>query len=181
MSRPLALPRLETERMWLRPLAEEDQDWYCRLYTDPETMRIIGPPLSGRRAAAWFEGLVANPPGRSGRPVCLAMLEKDSNRSLGGCGVTKWCPGASELEAGILLLREARSSGFAREGMTALLRWLFETTTVEEVCVDFSSRCPAVRRLNEAVGFAPRPAEGGAGVRPGRLLWSARRASWCRA
>lgn len=167
---------LRTERMRLRSLVAQDEALFCSLYCDRDTMRFVGPPLSPQAATRWFRDLLA--PGGGRQPLLLAMEERTGGR-LGLCGVTCWVPDARHLEVGILLLAEARARGFAREGMTALLRWLFETTAVDEIRVEFSAECAAVRRLNERIGFAP-CAIGGGRAGSGRLTWSVGRASWGR-
>lgn len=179
MIAPSNLPWPDTARMCLRPLIAEDEAFFCRLYGDAATMRFIGPALSREQAASGFRRILAQRPGVSGQPLYLAMVEKTRRQPLGLCGTPQWQPDAHSLEAGILLLPEARSRGFAREGMTAWLRWLYENTAVDEVRVRFSAECPAVRRLNESLGFGPCGAAVEAnGSRPGSLVWSMERSAW---
>lgn len=45
---------LETSRLRLRPMEARDEAMFCHLYTDPDVMRRIVPPLSAEAAAQSF-------------------------------------------------------------------------------------------------------------------------------
>lgn len=164
----------QTERMHLRPLQAADEALFCELYTDADTMRFVGPPLAPEVAIKWFRRLLATAPERSA--LYLAMLAKASGRPLGICGVPRGAGDASWAEAGVLLRRDARSQGFAQEGMSALLERLFARSQVEEIRVEFSPVGQAVRQLMERLGFAP--FAGPHAVIADRVVWSVNRRQW---
>lgn len=141
----LAAFKIDTERLHLRPLQPGDEALFHALYTDPDSMRFIAPPLSAAQAARHFLRTVAGMQATPIRWLSLAMLRKQSQQPLGICGVSDFDAAARRLEVGILLTAQARSQGIAWEGLTALMRRLFELLSVDELWARFSAECfPAV-------------------------------------
>lgn len=170
----------ETDRLHLRPLDERDEALFHTLYTDPQTMRFIAEPLSTEQAVRCFHRTIEGMRERPMRWMSLAML-RSSRHGLGICGVSCFDVAARRLEVGILLTVEARSQGFAREGLAALMRRLFDVTWVDELWVRFSPECAAVRRLNISLGFAPCAVAEYEVTHAsrGKHVWSVHRSSWC--
>ena len=129
----LAAFEIDTERLHLRPLQMGDEALFHALYTDPDSMRFIAPPLSAAQAARYFRSTVAGMQTTPIRWLSLAMLRKQSQQPVGICGVSDFDAAARRLEVGILLTAEARSQGIAREGLTALMNRLFELLPVDEL------------------------------------------------
>jgi RimJ/RimL family protein N-acetyltransferase len=169
---------LETERLKLRLLDAGDEALFCGLYTDPETMRFVAPPLSATQAISHFRKIVIRQcePSLEGR--FLAVLEKATCQPVGICGTSQHDVDALRLEVGILLTSEARGRGFAREALTVLMKEIFAMSPVQEICVRFSAQCPAVERLNIRIGFTPCADEvQGEGLMAKRV-WSVHRSPW---
>lgn len=168
----------ETARLSLRPLAAGDEALFIGLYTDQETMRHIGRPLSLEQAARAFPAIMAGM--RRHPPSCiyLAMLDKGARQPLGICGLPRFDAAAIRLEVGLVLIRPARSRGLAREGLAALVDRVFTVAAANEVGAQFSRDNPAARRLVAAVGFkvsdelpAGRPSSP-------ECRWSVQRSCW---
>lgn len=176
----LSLFDFETERLHLRPLAESDKALFHGLYTDPETMRFIAPPLSAEKAAESFKKFVARQHEPSLKGRLLVMLDKATLQPVGICGTSQRDGEALRLEVGIILKREARSRGFAQNALTALIRRIFALSPIEEIYVRFSAQCPAVERLNIRVGFVPCAEEITEDGLWSKRVWSVHRSSWAR-
>nr|WP_255488470.1 GNAT family N-acetyltransferase [Rhodanobacter sp. MP1X3] len=169
---------LETERLQLRLLEAGDETLFCGLYTDPETMRFIAPPLSAAQAISSFRKIVVRQyePSLEGR--FLAVLERATRQPVGICGTSQHDVDALRLEVGILLRLEARGRGLAHEALMALMKRIFAMSPIQEICVRFSAECPAVERLNIRIGFTPCADEvPGEGLMSKRV-WSVHRSPW---
>lgn len=167
-----------TERLQLRPLDPADEALYHELYTDPDTMRFIAAPLTVEQAANSFRKVLARQCGSSLKGRCLVMLEQATLQPVGICGTSQYDTEGRRLEVGILLTPEARRRGFAREALTALLERIFAMSSVQEIYVRFSARCPAVERLNIRVGFTPCAGDVQEEGPLSKRVWSVRRSSW---
>ena len=83
---------LATERLLLRSIRECDEELYCELFCDPETMRYIGPPWTRAEALRAFGGVLeatrATPP----RALFLTMIPKDAQQPIGLCTLQNFDP-----------------------------------------------------------------------------------------
>jgi RimJ/RimL family protein N-acetyltransferase len=123
-------PMLETERLLLREVREEDLDGWARLMGDPESARFIGGVLG--RAAAW-RGMATMAGSWSLKGFGMfSVVEKESGRWIGRLG--PWQPeGWPGTEVGWGLVRDAWGQGYAAEGATAAIQWAFDQLGWEEV------------------------------------------------
>jgi len=143
----------ETERLRMRRLQAEDEALFLDLYTDAETMRYIGEPLSPERAARSFRKTLAtsdqDPPER----VFLAILDKATQRPLGICAIVQFEAGMTRAEVGIMLKSDARSKGFAREVLGGLVRTTFSAFPVDEIWAQCSIQNPVIEHVFSSLGF----------------------------
>jgi RimJ/RimL family protein N-acetyltransferase len=168
---------VETARLRMRPLRIEDSDLYVRLYTDEETMRFIGPPLTSERAASSFRqalaGMMRSPIDR----LFLTVEEKGSNTDVGVCSLQNFDAQRRSVQAGIMLISGARARGYSREVFIGLIKQVFAELPIDELWVQFAADHAAVERGVISVGFsrAQRTAPDGS---PERCVWSVSRDSW---
>ena len=128
----LEIPIIETPRLVLRPLAEDDVEPLHGLMQEPEVLRYIGdrqvPTLEEvwRAVAGWLGHWALRGCGQ------WAVDEKASGRVIGRMGIINpagW-PGP---EVGYLLGKEFWGRGYATEGARAALDWGFEHRDFEEL------------------------------------------------
>jgi len=175
-----ALPtfEFETARLFLRPLQAGDEALFLGLYTDPETMRFIGKPLSVEQAASRFRKIVASQRKPSLRGRFLAMLDKATRQPLGICGTSHYDVAELRLEVGLVLKREARAQGFAREAIAALMEHIFAASSVDEIEVKFSAENRAAERGGIGLGFMPCADDADEPGLSSERRWSVYRSSW---
>lgn len=168
----------ETERLRMRPLQAEDEALFLGLYTDAETMRHIGEPLSPKRAARSFRKVLqtadVSPPER----VFLTILDKLTQRPLGLCAIVQFDAGMTRAEVGMMLAAEARAQGYSKECLAWLVTLTFAMFPIGEVWVQYSPGHSIAERLVISIGFSPgadvEPGDG----RPAQRVWSIYRPSW---
>ena len=75
---------LETERLILRKLREEDFPDFCAYATDPEMCRMMGNDPMDTEEAAWetFDWILKN------EPRCYCLVCKEDGRGIGNLTVT---------------------------------------------------------------------------------------------
>lgn len=172
-------PEVETARLRLRPLSSADQQLYCELYTDAETMRHIGAPMSMERAARSFSAAVRIAQRQPPEQLLLAIVEKDTRQPVGICSVQHVETPTRRAEAGIMIRRQSWSRGYATEGLRAVIGLGFAVFPIDEVWVRIDSGHAVVERLVISVGLSPGGTVEMAQGRPGRQ-WSIDRKSWGR-
>lgn len=144
---------LRTPRLLLRPLAAADRAFYVAMYGDAEVMRHVGPALSEDQAAEAFRrslGLCRHP-----RPLywlwVLAPHGPDGDAGL--IGLQTIASGAAEV--GVLLLRPARSRGFAAEAIACVADHAFRELGFDRLRTRHRRDHAAARALMEKLAFAP--------------------------
>lgn len=122
---------LSSERLLLRPFAEDDLDDYARICGDAEVMRYVsGRPLT--RAEAWRQIAMFLGHWQLRGFGMWAAVERASGRMLGRIGL--WQPeGWPGLEVGWLLERAAWGHGYATEGGRLAMACAFTTFAPELV------------------------------------------------
>jgi RimJ/RimL family protein N-acetyltransferase len=105
---------VETTRLTTRPISAGDEPLFLQLYTDAETMRFIGAPLSAERAGASFRTVLG---GMERTPITrlfLTVSEKESRRDVGICSLQNCDPQRRTVEAGVMFIPPARAWGIPR-------------------------------------------------------------------
>lgn len=123
-------PTLQTERLVLRRIQEEDLDGWATLMGDPESARFIGGVID--RAAAW-RGMAAMAGSWELRGFGMfSVVEKATGRWIGRLG--PWQPeGWPGTEVGWGLIKNAWGKGYAAEGASVAIDWAFANLGWTEV------------------------------------------------
>lgn len=169
----------ETRRLLLRPLEAGDEALFQALYTDSETMRLIGSPLPAGQSASQFHRCLAGMHQRPVRWIFLVVVEKLSGSPLGICGVPQFDTKSNRLEVGIVLGASGRSRGVAKEALAVFVGKVFALTHVGELWAEFSCSHPAAERVAFDLGFRP-CGESGVNAKSvsNKREWSLCRHSW---
>jgi RimJ/RimL family protein N-acetyltransferase len=167
-------PCIQTARLGMRPLSPEDEDLYCRLYGDPDTMRFIGPPLSRQSALRNFHKVLASLGRRPVERVLLAIVETTPDRCIGIGALQDFEPARRRVEVGMMLVREGRGRGFGTEGLRALVSYSFATFEVDEVWLQHDANSTAAVGPPASLGLL----QSADPAKPGKSIWSAYRHKW---
>jgi ribosomal-protein-alanine N-acetyltransferase len=167
-----------TQRLTSRPLAEADEALFCDLYADAETMRFIGPPLSRERAARGFRSILKLMRVESADQVFFTISDRDTQQAIGISSIQHLDPAGRRAEAGIIIASKHRARGFAKEGLSGLLRFAFDTLPIDEVWVQIAVDHTVVEKLVIGVGLARGAQITAKGGQSAMRIWSAHRDSW---
>jgi RimJ/RimL family protein N-acetyltransferase len=115
-------PTLETERLLLREVREEDLDGWATLLANPESARFIGGEVG--RAAAWRSMAAMAGSWQLKGFGMFSVVEKSTGNWIGRLG--PWQPeGWPGTEVGWGLIKDAWGKGYAAEGASAAIDWAF--------------------------------------------------------
>jgi len=143
------IPTLETERLILRELREDDFPTYANFYADSELSGFYGGPL--RAEQAW--GRLAMERGHWDlRGYGKWAVERRSDGAMiGGCGFW-WPTGWPRRELTWWLAGDARGAGFATEASRAAIAHAYETWGWEQVETHMRDENLAARKLALRLG-----------------------------
>lgn len=170
---------VETARLLMRPIEARDAALYEQLYTDAETMRFIGAPLSPERVARSFRSALAGMQRLPIERLFLAVMEKATNTAVGLCSLQDFDAARRSVQVGMMFVAAARARGHAKEGLIELIQQVFARLPVDELWVECAPDHVAVQRLMLSVGFAHRGDAARQESENGQWnAWSVRRHRW---
>lgn len=146
VSKPSKLPNtkiiLETERLLLRELVQNDYNDLCRLLQDDETMYAYEGAFSDREVQAWLDKQLNRY--HSYHFGLWAMIRKDTQEWIGQCGITMQTYKDQQVpEIGYLLQRRYWHQGYATEAAIACREYGFYT-------LQFPALYSIIRDTNQA-------------------------------
>jgi RimJ/RimL family protein N-acetyltransferase len=136
-----------TERLLLRPVEPPDIPTHIHLWTDPEVRRHLGGPIPAEVARVRGERIV-------GLPGLLSVVRAEGGIVIGSMLVE---PEARDgrTEISYQLLPEHRGSGYAREAVAAVVRWVPSGVPGTDAVAVTQEANLRSRRLLESLGATP--------------------------
>jgi len=169
---------LITPRLSGRSMHERDEQLYCDLFCDPETMRHIGAPWRRADAARAFRDVLKVTRAAPPRALFLTLIRRDTQQPIGLCTLQNFDQARRQVEFGVMVLPAGRTQGFATEAMVGAIAHAFAELPVDEVWSRVAVDHAVCERLVITVGMVQHPGvlpeDRAANVR----RWSAYRDSW---
>ncbi len=151
-----------TQRLLIRPLAEQDKAFFCQQYTDAKVMRNISKPMSLPDAEKTFlRSLRANT--RSKKTVLTwSIVCLDTNNIIGSQALSWQKPSHppkpskkefNQAEIGIVLAQKANGKCFPEEAMGALMEYGFNYLSIDRINAFYARKNLATKRFVKKLGF----------------------------
>ncbi|HWS56158.1 MAG TPA: GNAT family N-acetyltransferase [Pyrinomonadaceae bacterium] len=146
---------IETERLRIRRLRDEDLDGLYEVCGDPELMRYVGDgrPLTREQTRRWIEKSQGNYE-RHGFG-CAAVVLKDGGRFAGYCGLV-YGHGGADVEIIYALKREFRGAGLAGEAARAVIEYGFAECGLSRIVATIDPANAASVRVADKLGMTHR-------------------------
>lgn len=124
---------LETERLYLREMAQSDFGSLCKIMQDEQTMYAYEGAFSDEEVQTWLDRQLARYK-KYGFGLWAVIL-KETDEMIGQCGITMQ-PWKDEevLEIGYLFQRAFWHKGYAIEAASACKEYAFEKLGADEIC-----------------------------------------------
>lgn len=147
---------LETPRLRLRPLINEDVDWLADLFADPEVNRFLWDDVSTPEQARSTAEAVVYLDLHKFHFGHWAILDKDSGAIHGWTELSKlrpWWGPSDEIALSYVLRPTSWGRGIATEAAGRLLRHAFEANGLETVMAVIMAGNTASKRVLEKLGM----------------------------
>jgi ribosomal-protein-alanine N-acetyltransferase len=144
---------LETERLILREINNDDFDELFRMNSDPVIMRYVGDGSVRNREQMLREMdmLISHYTRKPGLGIWATIL-KQSNTFIGASGLVYY-DNTSEIEVGYRLLKEYWNKGYATEASLGLLGYGFGRLGLQKIVSSAHVNNIASRRVMEKIGM----------------------------
>jgi RimJ/RimL family protein N-acetyltransferase len=156
-----AVPRLEGERVILRPFSPADIEAMGPILADPDVIRLTGSahttaeveemaarPELDDRTRTWY-ATRAEQPDR----LDLALVDRAADACVGEAVINEWSPGDRSANLRILIGPAGRDRGLGSEAVRLLVDHAFAATDLERLSLEVLASNPRARRVYERVGF----------------------------
>jgi len=115
---------IETERLFLRELVENDKEELVKILCDPESMKFYPEPFSDKKVEKWIKWNINNY--KQYKHGLWAVILKEGNIFLGDCGVTiQDIDGEKLPELGYHIKKEYCNKGYATEAAKGCMDYVF--------------------------------------------------------
>lgn len=124
---------LETERLYLREMNQDDFQSLCKILQDEDTMYAYEGAFSDEEVSEWLNRQISRY--QKWNFGLWAAILKETDEMIGQCGLTMqpW-KNKEVLEIGYLFERSYWHRGYATEAAIACKRYAFEVLNADEVC-----------------------------------------------
>jgi len=145
---------IESERLFLRQLANEDAGEVIRIHSIPEVARYQGwVPETEQEIRSFLERMVKGEFLAPDQWFQFAIFTKSVGTLIGDCGVHAGAKDPRQIEIGITLDPEFQNRGFAYEAIKALLDHVFQETEAHRVYASIDPGNEPSVRLFEKLRF----------------------------
>lgn len=144
-------PFLIGERLYLRPLEEEDIDRCLVWINDPEITAMVALrfPFNRAREREWFATLY-----KDDRNIALAIVLKDGDRHIGNCGLHQIAYPNRHAQFGIMIgEKEEWDEGYASEASRLILDYGFDQLGLHRISLQVYAYNLRAQRVYEKLGF----------------------------
>jgi RimJ/RimL family protein N-acetyltransferase len=149
----LPAPTLRTDRLRLRPVADDDAVDLFAMHSSARVLRYWdAPPWTDRERARRFIA-ASRQLAEDGTGTRLAVDRAHDGTFLGWCSLSRWDPVHRSASLGYCYDETAWGHGYGTEAARALLGWAFDTLDLNRVQAETDTRNVASARLLEKLGF----------------------------
>jgi RimJ/RimL family protein N-acetyltransferase len=155
VERPICPATLTSARLRITPLAANDLGFYKRLYCDPQTMALVGDPLSTVAAGRSFEAALRSHARSPARRLSWTLTDVSIDQQIGLLALMRELPDLAldSAEIGALILPAAQGRGYAAEAIATLAAHAFDDLGIARLITRHSHDNRAADGLMRKLGF----------------------------
>lgn len=145
--------KIDSERLLIRPIMQEDNQAVFRYRSDKETNKYQGwiP-----RSLAEVDEFIAKNPSTFNLPESwfqLVMIDRTSTRIIGDIGVHFFGHEHLQVELGCTIKKEFQQQGYAKEGLKTVMQALFQQYNKHRIIASVAPENKAYIQLLTSLGF----------------------------
>lgn len=125
---------LETNRLIIRNLREDDLADFVEYRSDPEVCRLQGyEPFTEEQGRKYLESLKDGTFGKTGKWHQLGIELKSKNKLIGDVGLKPETGDSRIVECGVSFSTKYQGKGYAREALTKIFDYLFAEKNIHRI------------------------------------------------
>lgn len=140
---------LESERLLIKPIEEEDINELLEIRWDKDTMKyMIHEPISRQQQLTWFKSLT-----KKDLALSIFLKHEDKNKLIGTVGFYNIDMRHQRTTLRVRLSKDHWGKGIGYEAMVMVLKYGFNELNLRKICGDSFSDNEAIKGLTRKVGF----------------------------
>ncbi|MDF2821304.1 MAG: hypothetical protein K0R15_1745 [Clostridiales bacterium] len=143
---------IETERLYLRELQDNDKKELMKVLSNPESMEFYPNPFSEERVEKWIQWNIENY--KKYKHGLWAVILKDGDVFIGDCGITMQDIGDEIIpEIGFHIIKEYCNKGYATEAALACKEYAFKVLHYPKIFSYTTVRNTPSQKVAEKIGL----------------------------
>jgi RimJ/RimL family protein N-acetyltransferase len=144
---------IETDRLFLRELSENDYQDLCEILQDKDVMYAYDHPFSDDEVKSWYKRLMTDHYKKHGFGLWV-VIHKETTEFLGQCGLTvQTVNGEEYFEIGYHLKKKHWHKGYAAEAALGCRKYAFEILKAPKVYSIIKSDNIASQNVAKRIGM----------------------------
>ena len=146
--------QIETPRLILRPLNENDWKLFKGLHQSSEVIKYVSDPFTESAIKDRFDARLGGWKKTANQWLTLTIIEKATEKKIGVTGFyPEWEP-YQQAELGFLLSPEFQGKGFGKESTIAVIEYAFDQCNFHKVIATVTEGNTPSFNLLKALGFS---------------------------
>lgn len=144
---------LQTERLMLKNISEEDTDFILRVFSNNNVNRYLydAEPLTNIEEATEIVDFYLQPEPRGHHR--WIVIDKESGSKMGTCGVHCWDKKEGKVDIGYDLIPDFWGKGFMQEAIKEIIQFAKDEMNIKEVNANIYIDNASSTKLVEKMGF----------------------------
>jgi len=146
--------RLETDRLYIRPLKKKDWEPFFSFMRDEKATQYLSFIMEQKtyKGAEELFNMIIDRYGKENQIFALAIIRKTDDQYVGAIGVIP-VKGSTDVEVFYTLLPKYWGKGYATEATHRLLAYIFSESDVKRIVASINPQNKASERVAERVGM----------------------------
>lgn len=145
--------QIETQRLILKPISENDWELFKGLHQSSEVIKYVGDPFTESSISERFNSRLGEWKKTSNQWLTLTIIEKSTESKIGVTGFyPEWEP-YQQAELGFLLNPEFQGKGYGKESTIAVIEYAFNQCNFHKVIATVTEGNSLSFNLLKALGF----------------------------
>lgn len=144
---------IQSDLLYLTPVAKNDADFFVEIYTDPHVMKHIGPAFNQEEAMAIFNRCLNQITKDNPQYLFYVIKSKQKDEKLGIVGMLYNQPEKNCVELGVMIAKSYINKAYAYKALRLLIQHVFTAFKVRVVVMICNESNTAASRISRGLGF----------------------------
>jgi len=144
---------IESKNIYLKPVTEEDRDYFISIYSNDYLLRGVTNPLSLNFCSELFDEALLKKNGKGQKKLIYIIINKKTKENMGCIGLTWGQDSDTCVELGVIITQRYHKKNIAENASLLLMKHAFTHLKILNLFALTNAKNIAVNRVIKKVGF----------------------------